>query len=497
MYHNADIHGRRRQGPLLTQRGKLLRRIVSRQFIEVISCYGFAKEHLSRQDLDIAITSATADTPGVLFAMTVQDLIYLQIISGILCLAFGVSGGIFILVGKASPDKAIEARKTFGRLWGKIDGTVWLNLVRSALEQTVKFKNEISSSGFSRDLLKYCFSYNFVIGAFITLGTGLNTYIAFFSSPSDHDTMDKVGLLTLLFIMLGWTGLSAFSISKISDSNDMDSTYTLDSCEGFILFVNIPLFLLFSYLVIYEVHIFWFPILIIFVFPILYETISLLVGFSGNIFRGALSNKILENFTFYSFAIICSFILTFFAFIIGHMFDSEAWIPRTLRVLISNIVFDTITVFITFFLIEWSLKRKLLLVLPFVIILDLLLAAIFACGSLYIGLVLTPEQLTLEQIIQILFGSHPDGSVGLNLGPLFWAMHTVFIPTVIYMVMIVVFWCAKAFLGPVHWFLGVAAEHEKPLEITGYFLEVFFLFFAGLVPVLEGFKSLIETAKPG
>ncbi|MCG8593939.1 MAG: hypothetical protein MI785_06120 [Kiloniellales bacterium] len=423
-------------------------------------------------------------------ALTNSDLNHLQEISAFFAVLFGVSAATAFFIEKAYPNSARKVRDFFSRAWAKIDGTVWLKLVRLALEQTILFKNSFSDTGFSQRLLSICFAINAAIGlGIIAIVVPITAYELFSSSVSE----DSGNLpIRVLFIVLGlaWAISCGIASSKITDLSESGSAFDPSDAEIVVLFLNVPLFFGFLYIIIYEISIFAFPILVVLAFPIIYSTLSLVIAFLGKMLGGNLSDKILRNFAFYSMAIICSFGLTFFAFLIGHIFEPGAWIPRTIQLLIANIIFDTLTIFFTFLLIEWSINRRnMLLVLPIVIVLDLAIAAILACGSIYCGLLLTSEQLTFGQAIEILVGNYPDGRVGLNLGPYFWAMHTVFIPTIIYMILIIVFWCAKAFLILIHSLLGAARQHERPLEVTSYFLTIFTVFFTTLVPYIETLKS--------
>lgn len=58
------------------------------------------------------------------------------------------------------------------------------------------------------------------------------------------------------------------------------------------------------------------------------------------------------RFLRYSFfgglTIALSFVMTFFAFLLGHSASPGAWVPQTLQMLISNVLFDGLTVLITF-----------------------------------------------------------------------------------------------------------------------------------------------------
>ncbi len=167
----------------------------------------------------------------------------------------------------------------------------------------------------------------------------------------------------------------------------------------------------------------------------------------------------------FCFAVIMSFSITFLAFFVGHVVSPQAWVPQTFQMLISNVIFDGVTMVATFALLEWAVKRHGFLRIPFAIVLDTVVAALFACFSLYFGLLLTAHALSVHEILNILVARSADGSV-IDYGPYFWAMHTTFLPTLFYLTVILLCWCGKALLTPVVWFFGKGQEHKNPLKLT-------------------------------
>ena len=140
-----------------------------------------------------------------------------------------------------------------------------------------------------------------------------------------------------------------------------------------------------------------------------------------------------------------SFSITFFTFWFGRLVSAESPIPQTGQMLLSNVLFDGGTMLITLLILDWAIKKKSFLRIPAAILLDVVVAAVLACASLYFGLFLSENHLSIQQVMWVLVGRSPAG-LGMELGPYFWAMHTTFIPTFIYMAVILVAWIGKIVL---------------------------------------------------
>lgn len=166
--------------------------------------------------------------------------------------------------------------------------------------------------------------------------------------------------------------------------------------------------------------------------------------------------------------ITAGFTITFLALLIGHITDPSAYVPRTFQMIISNIIFDGLTMVVMYGLLVRAIAKEGLFRLPGAIFFAIIAAAILACGSLYFGLVFTAETLNISEMLHILVAKSPDGS-RFELSPYFWVMHTTFLPTLLYLLFILLCWIAKAFLIPLRWFLGKGKELNNPLNLTAAF----------------------------
>ena len=201
--------------------------------------------------------------------------------------------------------------------------------------------------------------------------------------------------------------------------------------------------------------------------------------------------KIQEGLILFIFGMTVGFTVTFVALLVGHVADPSAPVPQTLQMLMSNVIFDGLTMVLTFAILLWAVKRGWLFSIPLAVFLDLLMAAVLACCSLYFALVSTEHALSVREVLHILIARSPDGS-RVELSPYFWTMHTSFLPTFAYLLLILTTWFGKVILSPVRWFFGKGHEHKSPLKLTAALCTMISVIF-GLL--FLGAGSAYERAK--
>lgn len=207
-----------------------------------------------------------------------------------------------------------------------------------------------------------------------------------------------------------------------------------------------------------------------------------------------------DSIALFNIGVACGFSVTLVAMSVGHLVEPSANVPQTLQMLISNVMFDGLTMAVTFAILSWAVSKKGLWRLPIAILLDIIVAAAFAGGSLYFGLIFTDKALTIQDVLFILIARSTDNS-HFEFAPYFWIMHTTFIPTVLYLSLILFCWTGMAILTPVKWFFGKGQEHTHPLKLAGLLCGVFAAVFAILAVatgfVQEGIKELgVEPSRP-
>lgn len=171
-------------------------------------------------------------------------------------------------------------------------------------------------------------------------------------------------------------------------------------------------------------------------------------------------------------AMCLSFVITYLSFCVGHMAKPEAPVPQTFQMLLSNVIFDGATVFATVMILTWAVSKSSFLRLPIAIVVDMVIGAILACCSLHFGLVFSKNALTVPEVMNVLIARSRSGS-HFELSPYFWAMHTTFLPTLFYLLVILLCWVAKAILYPAVWFFGVARTLRNPWKLTIAVLTLF------------------------
>ncbi len=190
-----------------------------------------------------------------------------------------------------------------------------------------------------------------------------------------------------------------------------------------------------------------------------------------------------------SLSISASFLLTLCALAIGHAATPDAWVPQTLQMLIANVIFDGLTVLATYVILSRAIGPQRKYSIPVAVVLDVVVAALFASASLWFGLLGTEHALSVKQTLWVLIAKSPEGT-GIHLGPYFWAMHTTFLPTLFYLAVIVLCGAAKLIVLPVAKVLSKGEAVDKPHHLTaGVFALVCVIFFG----LAKGVNLLEET----
>ncbi len=222
----------------------------------------------------------------------------------------------------------------------------------------------------------------------------------------------------------------------------------------------------------------------LFALPFYAITLSVILSIGFGVFISEDSELRAHHLYAFSLAIGCSFVITFIAFLLGHFTAPEQWIPKTIQMLLSNVIFDGLTLVATLIILNFTIHSTSKLRIPIGVFADIFIAALLACLSLYLGLIITERQLTAFQVFNVLIARSPDGGHP-EIGPYFWVMHTTFIPTIIYMVLIILAWISKLVVLPVARLFCRASMVEKPHHLTaGLFIIIiaatFFAFAQGV-----------------
>jgi len=177
-----------------------------------------------------------------------------------------------------------------------------------------------------------------------------------------------------------------------------------------------------------------------------------------------------ERCMLFGVAVACSFCLTQSCLWVGHVVAPHFPVPSTVQMMASNVVFDALALTTTMVILERSISKFPLLNLPIGVVITTVLAGIFGFASLWVGVVNTENALSLIQVSRVFIARSVDGQ-RWELGPCFWALHTTFIPLLIYFSIVLFCWLGKFVLGASLWFTGKAKDDDiNPLALTSRLL---------------------------
>lgn len=219
-----------------------------------------------------------------------------------------------------------------------------------------------------------------------------------------------------------------------------------------------------------ELDTFWSIILYILLYPLIVILYLLSVFFLQALPDFKQKVELTEIYIIFILGSCFSIIITIIAMSIGHLIEPYSWVPKTIQMLLSNIFFDGITLISTFIIFSIAIKYNHILSIPLAILIDIIIASLCAVLSLYCGLVFSENQISFESVLYILVGRNPD-SLQIELGPLFWVMHSAFIPTFIYLTIILIAWLGKIQLSfykmIIKEFKGVENAYAHTASIIG------------------------------
>ncbi len=204
-------------------------------------------------------------------------------------------------------------------------------------------------------------------------------------------------------------------------------------------------------------------------------------GYGGVMKPSKLDDKLIVDYVFlFLISMGISLVLTFLFLTIGHYFEPDAFLPQYFQMIISNLLFDGLTVIFTIAFLRWSLKGSFIFRFPLALLGDVLFASIFAVLSLYFGLIYSVNKLSIGEIIPLLVGFNVFKN-NYSLGPYFWLLHSTFLPSIIYLSILFAGWVGKVFIEPINWFFGKTAQNKRPFAMV-----------TGLCSVISGFLFVIS-----
>lgn len=372
--------------------------------------------------------------------MLEQNFWILGLVLKILAGLFALLAALFTFLSALQNKKHEKTRLWYQLKWKKINHSKWLRMPEVIVKVIVSFKENlhmrillVAKKDFAIYFLFFDVLILFIYGI-VVLYLNVNYLL--------------VSLLILVVFIISVYIVKASSVSYI-----LFLLFTVDS----LIWIFIVL----------ETHLIYSTLAMFFLIPCFVFLLSSPLVLFGYIFRvkAQMGIKTATALALLGFSIGISFFVTFLSFLVGSLISSQSYIPQTFQMLMSNVILDGITMLFTFKILGWSIAKKPWARIPLAVLLDIMVAAILACLSLYLGLLFSEHQLSLKEVLFVLIGRSVSGE-DIELGPYFWAMHTTFIPTCLYLMFIIVAWLGKSTLLPVRWFFGKGHEHQNPLALT-------------------------------
>lgn len=414
--------------------------------------------------------------------MSPDNIWTIKVILGVLGGLFGVLAAVLGFCETAQNEKYDDTKAWFGDKWQSINRSRWLTLPQHSIEWFIR----AGKTDWSMSLGNLFFSRAWVlrvIGVLVPVilllaclyywGVKAAVVIAIFSIP----VIQELGMERRFDVKLLGEKLSELyvGISVVVIFGGMVTVWTYVLLRLSVYYSALIMLILFPF--------YW----VVAFFP-LYALDSL-----------GLKNEIQNKLILFILGVAAGFTVTFIALLIGHAADPTAYVPQTFQVLASNVLFDGLTMVVTFTILSWVVGRGWLFSIPLAVFLDLVAAAVLACCSLYFALIGTEHALSAREVLWVLVAHSPDGS-RVELSPYFWTMHTTFLPTFAYLALILVTWFAKLLLTPVRWFFGKGHAHKSPLKLTaalcGMLAVIFGLFTVGANSAYERAKEKAAAAAP-
>lgn len=398
--------------------------------------------------------------------MTSNEVWVIKIIFGIGASLFAVFAAYCTYLEVSMEEKHEMIRSWFREKWLKVKNSYWHKLPEIIIENILQVKANFVSL-YNKISIKVSTSYKSTLALLSLVMVFSGIYFIWNFDIFLKAVLFFIGYIVLVFLLIA---LSLFIDTEDEDIKPLSIHnilfYSINFLEILFLSLLLVLFLLGGILWLYislQVDIQYALLILIALFPLMIFAFNIPISI---VFEVALTdNHSVENYRVFSFAMIGSFFITYFCFFIGHIAVPHATIPKTLQMIISNVLFDGITMVITFMILKWAISSSRLYRIPCAIFIDLFIAGVLACASLYFGLIYSENEISLIEVWNVLLAKSPDGT-SWELSPYFWAMHTTFIPSLIYLSIIFFAWIGKLILTPVAWFFGKGQAHKNPLKLT-------------------------------
>ena len=414
--------------------------------------------------------------------MTTESFFVLKILFWALAGTSGLIAAYFAIRAAAkTPSEETALKKRYKKLWETINILPWPQLPEEVICIFLQTKNKLSKKVLYfintffvklRNALEISY-VKWPIYAGIYAG-----FLIFFLFPAVLITskfFGIIGLISLYFLFVFLFGLLYIVVYRDFPESLLSTIFLFGGLSALLwLFFCINFSLLLA-LFLVTVSI---PFICILLIVFLYVFKELSEKLKSLSWLNNILNEYGVPLILFCFGSTLSFSITLIALLIGRAANPSEWVPKEISMLFSNVIFDGLTLVATFMILQRAVQPRKLFSIPLAILLDTIVAALFACCSLWFGLKFTDHPVTVLQTLNVLIFRSIDGSTW-HIGPCFWAMHTTFLPTIIYLFFILLCWLAKLIYKPINWILYRGKE-TNPFGLTMSVFAFVALVFGGI-----------------
>jgi hypothetical protein len=193
---------------------------------------------------------------------------------------------------------------------------------------------------------------------------------------------------------------------------------------------------------------------------------------SGDFFADKAGSPRNVRFVFFGWSIGSSLCITALMLLVGNEFAPSVSVPQTMRLLLCNTICDAVTVVVSLQILEAAISHQGRLRLVRAVSLCIVLGALLAGASVWIGV----GSLSILETARIFIARSMDGT-HWELGPYFWVMHSTFLPLLFFIALLLLGWSGKLMITGLEKFFG-RAQHEdvNGLNMTSRYFGVVSIF---------------------
>ncbi len=328
-------------------------------------------------------------------------------------------GGAYVLISldKEKPDSRLTG------LWRCVAGSEWSRLIGDAQKMSLRWMDIVSLTWFefadkkpALDLL-----YIGLVFVFVPFAAAVNALLG--GSPF---------LLQAYLVMLTMFAVLVVT-SQLNTGNGLLAfiNATLSLFLGLGLFFGAPLYVLASFTdrILHEniSHAFLLSLLIC---PFYYITAFSFMNYVDSFFgRNPITGRTPVVVFFHRFLAVVpvAFLLVFLALLLGQLAVKQTVPPRTIQMFIFSVSLSAFSLPATICALSPTLLRGGLVGSISSLLNGLVTAMGVSIALLYLSYLSTPNELSLAEIVNVLFGLDTTGE-RVFLGPDFWVMHIPFLP---------------------------------------------------------------------